>query len=79
MKWFIVVLFLLDPNADATADRDIYVFTDPTFESQQQCQSDVVDPAVYPTLVEKLLLEYKYPNNSFSTRVGYTAGSTTSD
>ena len=36
MKWFIVVLFLLDPNADATADRDIYVFTDPTFESQQR-------------------------------------------
>ena len=61
MKWFIVVLFLLDPSADATADRDIYVFTDPTFESQSQCESDVVDPTVYPALVQKLMLEYKYP------------------
>ena len=61
MKWFIVVLFLLDPNADITADRDIYIFTDPTVETLEQCQSDVVDPAVYPALVQKLLLEYRYP------------------
>tara|TARA_X000001036_G_C20049331_1_gene550246 strand:+ start:29 stop:292 length:264 start_codon:yes stop_codon:yes gene_type:complete len=61
MKWFIVVLFMQTANAPISADREIYVFTDPTFESQLQCESDVVDPAVYPALVQKLLLEYKYP------------------
>ena len=61
MKWLIVVLFLLDPNADVTADRDLYVFTDPTFDSREQCELDIVDPAVYPALVHKLMLEYKYP------------------
>ena len=61
MKWFIIVLFMLDPGEPATADRSVYVFTDPTYESQDYCEASITDPQYYPILVEKLLQEYKYP------------------
>ena len=53
MKWFILVIFLQQPN--------IYVFTDPTFESEDQCVGSITDPQFYPTLVAKLIQEYQQP------------------
>ena len=69
MKWFIVVLFMLDPGEPATADRSVYVFTDPTYESQDYCEASITDPQYYPILVEKLLQEYKYPKKTQITAV----------
>ena len=49
MKWFILVLFFNQP--------DFYVFTEPTFDSEDVCVGSITDPQHYPILVEKLLQE----------------------
>lgn len=54
MKWLIVVLF-------ATMEGDLYVFTDPTFETQQECRAFITDREKIPMLVEKLNMEYGVP------------------
>jgi len=46
MKWFILVLFL--------NQNDPYLFTKPTFESEDLCTGTITDPQFYPTLVEKV-------------------------
>jgi hypothetical protein len=51
MKWFILVLFF--------NQGDPYVFTKPTFDSEDQCVGSITDPQFYPTLVEKLIQEYE--------------------
>ncbi len=54
MKWLIVVLF-------ATMEGDMYVFTDPHFETEQACREFIMDRQQIPNLVEKLLQEYGQP------------------
>lgn len=61
MTWFIVVLFFQLPSEPAVSDRDLYIFTDPTFDSKTVCEATVTDPAVYPNLVAKLMNEYPIP------------------
>ena len=51
MKWVILVLFF--------NQGDPYVFTKPTFDSEDQCVGSITDPQFYPTLVEKLIQEYE--------------------
>ena len=57
MKWLVVVVFAgLTPQGD----KDLYVFTNPTFETQMQCQADITDPAVVPILVNKVIQDNGY-------------------
>ena len=51
MKWFIIVLFY-------TIHGDIYVFTDPTFATREECIAAVKDPQNVPAYSQKLVLEY---------------------
>ena len=51
MTWFIVVLFFQLPSEPAVSDRDLYIFTDPTFDSKTVCEATVTDPAVYLSLI----------------------------
>ena len=53
MKWFIVVLFY-------TLNGDVYIFTDPTFESYDECVGSITDPQAVPSYVNKLVMEYGY-------------------
>ena len=60
MNWFIVVLFF-PLFSVVNADRDLYIFTDPTFESKTICEATVTDPGIYTSMVAKLLNEYPNP------------------
>ena len=52
MKWLVIVIFAgLSPSGG----KDLYVFTNPTFDSQAQCQADISDPDVVPILVKKVI------------------------
>ena len=51
MKWFIVVLFY-------TLHGDVYIFTDPTFDSYEECYGSITDPEAVPGYVQKLVFEY---------------------
>lgn len=51
MKWFIAVVFY-------TLQGDVYVFTEPTFDTQQQCMASVTDPQQAQSYARKLVLEY---------------------
>ncbi len=52
MKWLVVVVFA---GLSPAGDKDLYVFTNPIFETQIQCQADITDPAVVPLLVRKVV------------------------
>ena len=54
MNWLVVVLF-------ATLYSDIYVFTEPTFNSRDECMASVYNPADIKNYTYKLLLEYGEP------------------
>lgn len=54
MKWFIVVILL---HAD---DYPLYAFTEPTFESREECLDSIVNPDHIPRYVAKLISEYGY-------------------
>jgi len=54
MKWLIIVIFA---GISTEGNRDLYVFTNPTFETEIQCQADITDPAVIPILVNKVIEE----------------------
>ena len=57
MKWLVIVIFAgLSPEGD----KDLYVFTNPTFDTQLQCQADITDPAVVPILVKKVIQDNGY-------------------
>ena len=45
MKWLIVVLF-------ATIEGDIYVFENPSFESEQACREFIMDKQQIPALTK---------------------------
>ena len=51
MKWFIVVLFY-------TLHGDVYIFTEPTFDSYDECYGSITDPEAVPGYVQKLVFEY---------------------
>lgn len=51
MKWLVVVLF-------ATPGQDLYIFTDPTFETKQECETSIRDPEQVPKYIKKLSQEY---------------------
>ena len=51
MKFVMIILF-------ATAG-DIYMFTDPTFDSKNECMSFLMNNG--PSLNEKIIQEYGYP------------------
>ena len=49
MTWMIVVIF-------ATLAGDVYIFTDPTFETREACMESVISEK--EVLLQKLFLEY---------------------
>lgn len=54
MKWLIVVVFAnLAPNGD----KELFIFTNPTFDDPVTCQSDISNPEVIPLLAKKVLEE----------------------
>ena len=54
MKWYIFVLFLVnEPQAP-----NGYMFTDPTFVTQEQCAQAVLDKNQIPKFMQKLIVEF---------------------
>ena len=54
MKWLIVVVFA---NLSPSGEKELYIFTNPTFDNPVVCQSDISNPEVIPLLVEKIIKE----------------------
>lgn len=54
MNWLIVVLF-------ATGLGDMYIFTEPTFETRQECMNTLTDPYHIRNYIKKLASEYSEP------------------
>ena len=52
MKWLVIVIFA---GMSAEGNKDLYVFTKPTFETAAQCQADITDPAIITILVNKVI------------------------
>ena len=52
MKWLVIVIFA---GISPTGGKDLYVFNNPTFDTQTQCQDDISDPNVVPILVKKVI------------------------
>tara|TARA_B100001287_G_scaffold25781_1_gene18716 strand:+ start:1868 stop:2131 length:264 start_codon:yes stop_codon:yes gene_type:complete len=57
MKWLVIVVFA---GISQDGSRDLYVFTQPTFETEIQCQADITDPAVVPILVQQVIKDNGY-------------------
>tara|TARA_B100000902_G_C26623053_1_gene580732 strand:- start:284 stop:535 length:252 start_codon:yes stop_codon:yes gene_type:complete len=53
MKWLIVAVF-------ANIQGDVYIFTDPSFESKVECESAMNDPLNIPRYVAKMMEVYNY-------------------
>ena len=51
MNWLVVVVF-------ATMAGDVYIFTDPKFETREQCVASVTDPESIKKYSKKLTEEY---------------------
>jgi hypothetical protein len=51
MKWLVVVLF-------ANIAGDVYIFTEPSFDTRDECMSTLHDPKHIYNYTQKLLLEY---------------------
>ncbi len=51
MKWLMVVLF-------ATIHGDFYIFTNPTFDSREECIVAAMNPEEQKKYVRKLIIEY---------------------
>jgi hypothetical protein len=54
MKWLIVVLF-------QTMAGDVYIFTDPTFDTRDECMASVYNKEDQKKYIQKLVMEYKKP------------------
>lgn len=54
MKWMVVVLF-------ATMQGDIYIFTDPYHNTQDECLGSISDPQGLGSYYRKLYEEYGKP------------------
>ena len=52
MNWLIVVVF-------ATMAGDVYIFTDPKFDTKEECMASVRNPQDQVGYIEKLVDEYK--------------------
>ena len=52
MNWLIVVVF-------ATLAGDVYIFTDPKFDTREACMSSITNPVDQQGYIQKLVLEYK--------------------
>jgi hypothetical protein len=51
MNWLMVVLF-------ATIQGDIYIFTEPKFDSREECIAAAMNPEEQKKYVRKLIIEY---------------------
>lgn len=54
MKWMIVVVFA---NLSPVGEKEMYIFVNPTFDTQYECQADISNPEVIPILAKKVLEE----------------------
>ena len=54
MSWAVVVLF-------ATMAGDIYIFTEPTFETRDECMAALYDTNSRNNMLKKLVMEYGRP------------------
>jgi hypothetical protein len=52
MNWLIVVVF-------ATMAGDVYIFTDPKFDTKEACMTSIKDPQAQVGYIEKLVEEYQ--------------------
>ena len=52
MNWLIVVVF-------ATMAGDVYIFTDPKFDTKEECMASVSNPQDQVCYIQKLVDEYK--------------------
>jgi len=52
VNWLIVVVF-------ATLAGDVYIFTEPKFETREACVASIQDPQDQKGYIQKLVLEYK--------------------
>jgi len=57
MKWFVFVMFMTTDPGEPNA----YLFTTPSFDSQQECAMAVVNPQTVPVFVTKLMQEFGVP------------------
>lgn len=55
MTWFLIILFA------SWEEYPLYVFTDPTFESKQECLASAADKEDVKKYVYKLLTEFGRP------------------
>ena len=51
MNWLIIVML-------ATFHGDVYIFTEPTFETREECIQSLKDPEQIKLYTRKLILEY---------------------
>lgn len=51
MNWLVVVVF-------ATMAGDVYIFTDPVFDTQEECRQTLVDKTKVKGYINKLATEY---------------------
>ena len=51
MKWLIVAIF-------ANIEGDVYIFTDPTFDTKIECEQSIRNPEMIPFYVQKIISEY---------------------
>lgn len=52
MKWFIVVIFM------TTDEYPLYAFTNPTFDTREECIASVTNPSHIPAYVGQLITEF---------------------
>lgn len=53
MKWFVVVLFMLEPDTSS-----FFVFTNPTHDTIEACTESITSPVQVPVYISKLYMEY---------------------
>ena len=52
MKWLVIVVF-------ANLAGDIYIFTEPSFETREECMTTITNPESIYQYTQKLFLEYQ--------------------
>ena len=59
MMWVVVVLF-------ATMQGDMYVFTEPTFDTREECMVALSDNTQRDKIIIKLIEDYNYSEKQIS-------------
>jgi len=59
--WLVIVIFALAPGENFSADRDMYVFTEPSHNSKEECLGSTSDPEGIKMYIAKLFMEYGEP------------------